>query len=246
MFNAIKIKSEDLLLDLGCGPGNYLLNVTCYLSHAVGIDISKHAVIAAKDAAYKIRAYNKISLSIADANKLPFRDETFTKAIAIDFLEHLYSPEVVLKEVHRVLKKGGLFHLFTNNSGICTLHYIEARLRGINSNGLWPLDDPTHIRRFKVGELEEMVRNVGFKIGDRQWFDHLFSWFRGKILENLAIRTHRLLMRSNLKRSKKVSYKKVSPIGKYFSITTTALDELDMKLFGHVPSAGIFMTLRKP
>jgi SAM-dependent methyltransferase len=44
----------------------------------------------------------------ADAAALPFADNCFDIVVCAELLEHVYSPENVLAEVFRVLKKGGL------------------------------------------------------------------------------------------------------------------------------------------
>ena len=52
-----------------------------------------------------------------DARKLPFKDETFDEVFAHWVLEHFAWRELpdLLKEWKRVLKKGGILHIVTNN-----------------------------------------------------------------------------------------------------------------------------------
>ena len=44
---------------------------------------------------------------IADAHRLPFRDECLTQIVGFEILEHLESPFRALKEFKRVLKSNG-------------------------------------------------------------------------------------------------------------------------------------------
>ena len=46
---------------------------------------------------------------MGDSHILPFRDETFDLVISKDSLEHFYRPWDAIREVHRVIKRGGLF-----------------------------------------------------------------------------------------------------------------------------------------
>lgn len=46
---------------------------------------------------------------LADAHALPFSDNSFSFAISVAVLEHLYQPAVALREVYRVLKPGARF-----------------------------------------------------------------------------------------------------------------------------------------
>jgi SAM-dependent methyltransferase len=49
----------------------------------------------------------------ADAYRLPFRDDIFEIAVCTEVLEHTHSPELVLRELQRVLKPGGKLLLTT-------------------------------------------------------------------------------------------------------------------------------------
>lgn len=53
-----------------------------------------------------IEAFENVSV-VGDGHKLPFRDQTFDVVISISVLEHVNHPQKVVKEIHRVLKRGG-------------------------------------------------------------------------------------------------------------------------------------------
>ncbi len=46
---------------------------------------------------------------IGDAHAPPFKDASFDLVVSKDTLEHFLQPRIAVKEVHRVLKPGGLF-----------------------------------------------------------------------------------------------------------------------------------------
>jgi SAM-dependent methyltransferase len=95
------------LLDLGCGDG--LFAKILFADKAVeiiGCDVSSKCV--AKASLYDIYK----SVTIADARHLPYNDESFNTVISNCVLEHIPEDEKVLREVSRVLKKGGRF-IFT-------------------------------------------------------------------------------------------------------------------------------------
>jgi 2-polyprenyl-6-hydroxyphenyl methylase / 3-demethylubiquinone-9 3-methyltransferase len=101
------------ILDVGCGAG-FLSNRLGALGHDVtGLDVSDDAlaVAARHDPGHTVR-YQK-----GDALKLPFEDASFDVVCAMDFLEHLESPEHAIAEAARVLRPSGLFlfHTFNRN-----------------------------------------------------------------------------------------------------------------------------------
>jgi len=48
---------------------------------------------------------------IGDAHKLPFANESVDSVVIVAVLEHLRKPQLVLKEINRVLKKGGYVYI---------------------------------------------------------------------------------------------------------------------------------------
>ncbi len=93
------------ILDLGCGPGKdvFLFSKSGY--EAVGIDGSKGMVGQA------IKRFPKKTFIVMDVRDLKFPDETFDAVWSWSTLTHLRKADkaIALREVCRVLKKGGLF-----------------------------------------------------------------------------------------------------------------------------------------
>lgn len=132
------------LLDLGCGTGvlqsefeNKYKNVTGY-----GIDVSSDAIKYCK-----MRGVKRATLF--DGGKYPFKNETFDVVTAIDVLEHIPNDEKALKEVYRILKKGGI-----------GIFLVPAHPH------LWSTRDVRlhHYRRYTRGELEYKSHISGFQI----------------------------------------------------------------------------------
>lgn len=78
-----------------------ILSCPTYQVHYIGLDISETA----------IRRCNErgIQALVHDLDyPAPFADNSFDVAISFEVLEHLFQPEVVLRDIHRVLKPGGV------------------------------------------------------------------------------------------------------------------------------------------
>src|SRR3954452_18905862 len=104
------------ILDVGCGAG-FLANHLGALGHDVtGLDLSDDAleVAARHDPRHTVR-YQR-----GDALNLPFADASFDVVCAMDFLEHVESPERAIAEAARVLRPSGLFFFHTFNRNLLT------------------------------------------------------------------------------------------------------------------------------
>ncbi len=89
------------LLDIGCGKmpyKNYILKNSMVDAY-IGLDI-ENALIYDKDVKPDYTWDGKV---------MPFEDNSFNCAFATEVLEHCPDPEIVLKEVFRVLKPNGIF-----------------------------------------------------------------------------------------------------------------------------------------
>lgn len=97
-----KINSNDSLLDVGCAKGFMLHDFKKELPNLkiCGIDISKYAIENSMDS---VKDY----LSVCDAKKLPFEDNSFDYVISINTVHNLELEEceIAIKEIQRVCKK---------------------------------------------------------------------------------------------------------------------------------------------
>jgi ubiquinone/menaquinone biosynthesis C-methylase UbiE len=97
------------ILDVGCGPGLYDSLLIKRGAIVKGIDISSELIgIAKKEAP-------TAELIIGDVTRLPYKNLEFDIVISIHVLYYLNSWDQVLKEIHAVLKKGGIFIFFISN-----------------------------------------------------------------------------------------------------------------------------------
>jgi ubiquinone/menaquinone biosynthesis C-methylase UbiE len=99
----------EIALELGAGTGFFLLNLmqAGLISRGVVTDISPGMVAVACQNAEQIGL--DVTGEVADAESLPFPDETFDLVVGHAVLHHIPDVELAMREVLRVLKRGGRF-----------------------------------------------------------------------------------------------------------------------------------------
>lgn len=147
-----------LVLDIGSADGVFS-KVILDISGAkklIGIDVLKSSVAWANKHWKKNK---KMSFRVADAHNLPFRARTFDAVFALEVLEHVHNPDKVLKEIKRVLKKGGyaIFLVPTESLLFKFIWFFWTKFRGKIWSG-------THIQDYNHDGLVDTCRNAGFEI----------------------------------------------------------------------------------
>ena len=158
------LKSGMALLDCGCGPGTITLGLAQAVApaQATGIDIEPGMIEQAKAFAAE-RQVDNVEFQVADIRDLPFSDNSFDVVLTSAVLEHLGDPEHALKELHRVVKKGGLVGVVNTDWGDPLIspenesvsRFFEIFERGFNLYG-GSLNRGRHARR--------MMREAGLDV----------------------------------------------------------------------------------
>jgi ubiquinone/menaquinone biosynthesis C-methylase UbiE len=115
IIEMLDIRPDDKVLAVGFGPGVAIQLVLDRVpaGSVAGIDYSQEMVRQA--AALRNR---RVDLRYGSVERLPFADEAFDKALAINSMQAWPDARTGLREIQRVLKRGGIVALgFTVNSG---------------------------------------------------------------------------------------------------------------------------------
>lgn len=89
---------DEAVLDAGCGNGGVARLIRERARSVVAIDVEPHEAWADEPG---------LSFAVADAEQLPFADDSFDVVHSKDSLHHMRAPERALAEYRRVLKPGG-------------------------------------------------------------------------------------------------------------------------------------------
>jgi len=100
------------LLDCGCGPGTITVGLAEAVTpgSVVGVDLEPTQVALAERTVAE-RGIKNARFEAASVYKLPFPDCSFDVVFSHALFEHLTEPLVVLQEIRRVLRPGGLIAL---------------------------------------------------------------------------------------------------------------------------------------
>lgn len=132
------------VLEVGCGSGIVLsaLQQAFPTAHLTGSEAHIEGLQLAR------RKLQQVDLVQMDARAIPYVEE-FDIVGAFDVIEHIEDDQRVLEQLHRSLRKGGIF--------LATVPMYMS---------LWSESDDRagHVRRYEIGELESKARAAGFTI----------------------------------------------------------------------------------
>ncbi|GAB4368069.1 MAG: hypothetical protein Kow00121_06880 [Elainellaceae cyanobacterium] len=120
VIHSLAIEQDDSVLEVGFGPGVGIQILADIESsgHIAGVDSSKEMVEQAKARNAKAIEAGLVQLHYGSVEQLPFADNTFNKALAINSMQVWSDAMVGLREIRRVIKNGGRIALgFTSYSG---------------------------------------------------------------------------------------------------------------------------------
>jgi ubiquinone/menaquinone biosynthesis C-methylase UbiE len=103
------LKPGDNVLEVGCGIGTVVFELTRQGYEAMGTDISQVAV------EYGRNKYPGVRLEVQPAEELPFDAGTFDVVLSFDVFEHIARIDRHVSEVYRVLKPSGYYLFQTPN-----------------------------------------------------------------------------------------------------------------------------------
>ena len=107
------VRPGQRVLDIACGRGEVVLQSALRGARALGIDYAQAAVDVAREA---LGHEERVSFARMDATRLALRPGTFDVAFMLDFVEHVYQPELerAFEETARSLKPGGRLIIHTS------------------------------------------------------------------------------------------------------------------------------------
>ncbi len=152
-------KVNGKVLDIGCADGtfsNEILKKT-KAEKLIGIDVLRPSV----NWANKHWKNHRMKFLVGDAHKLKFSGNSFDAVFIMEVLEHVASPKLVLKEVKRVLKKGGYAVFLVPSDSFLFRVIWYFWLHFYPRGWVW---SHTHIQTYRRNYLTKICKQTGFKV----------------------------------------------------------------------------------
>ncbi len=146
LVRKIIIQKGGNFLDVGCGDGKFLKIIEKSGMYCYGVEpnISKSIIEE------KLKIFN------CELEEAKFKKEFFDVITLNHVFEHVASPSHTLREINRILKKGGYVVIATPNIGSLT-----ARIFG---SKWFQLDTPRHLFLYSEKTIAKYAKKEGFKI----------------------------------------------------------------------------------
>lgn len=173
----IKHNNYELVLDLGCGTGEFYEMLIEFTKSYVGIDYSESMISRAKKKYGETK--QKPEFIVASGENIPFDQDSFDMICAIGYVQYFVDPSNALKEISRVLKPGGslIIQSFQNNPfknllNILFFHKILELLRliycKIKNKEYFKYSNKPYSKK----ELDSLLYDYGFELTDYDYSNY--------------------------------------------------------------------------
>jgi SAM-dependent methyltransferase len=149
-------RPDDLALDISTGGGHTALTLAPHVAHVTASDLTP-AMLAAARGHILGRGVTNVAFVVADAERLPFLDESFD-LVTVRIAPHHYADvRAAVREMRRVLRSGGRLVLIDNIAP-----EDPAGDTAVNRWDAWR--DPSHVREYTVSEWRAFLADAGLRI----------------------------------------------------------------------------------
>jgi ubiquinone/menaquinone biosynthesis C-methylase UbiE len=149
-------QAQEIILDIACGPGAFVLAVAPRTHFAAGIDLTPEMLRQAREFQAEKQVVNA-AFACADADQMPFPDASFDLVSCQHAFHHITKPELVLAEMLRVAKPEGrlliLDPLAPESDAKFELYNQIERLR-----------DPSHTSSLRLTTYLSLFEEQGLEI----------------------------------------------------------------------------------
>ncbi len=175
MVELVEPHSEWRALDIATAAGHTAFAFAPHVSHVTATDLTPEMVALCATRSAEL-AFTNVETQLADAEALPFEDDSFDLATCRIAPHHFPNPVMFISEVARVLVPGGTFAMLDNvvpdNPDVALFYDDWERRR-----------DPSHVGCLSMSEWSELMADSGMvvrvaetapkRMGFQMWVDNM-------------------------------------------------------------------------
>ena len=109
---AMAIGPNDIVLDLGCGPGTAVARLARRARHVYGLDRSTTMIAVASRRNRQAIARGRVDLSLGAFDALPYTDRSIDAVLAANVMYFWHDVPSVVRELDRVVRPGGRIAIY--------------------------------------------------------------------------------------------------------------------------------------
>ena len=146
---AARLTKDMTVLELACGTGQMTLPLCGNVALWEATDASEAKISKAR----QIPHSDRLRYTMMDASRMPYEHSTFDAVVAYNALLSVRDPEVVLREIRRVLRPGGVLFAPTNMYGgrRLGLRVVAMQMAG-----------PRILHYWTTSQYLDLIRRYGF------------------------------------------------------------------------------------
>jgi ubiquinone/menaquinone biosynthesis C-methylase UbiE len=177
VFQLLDLPGGSSILDIGSGYGLFSLEMRKRGYKVISSDLLIGIAIDKIKKAREIfrKGGQPFIFTQSDATMLPFKDGSFDGVLIADVIEHILDEDAALREIRRVLKKGGIFIASTPTVGFHSGKFKPLFRKIYEKTPLWKLniwnekhlypermmEEKGHLREYSLEKWKNLCKRYG-------------------------------------------------------------------------------------
>jgi SAM-dependent methyltransferase len=166
LITGFPIGPDDTVIDVGCGDGGALNFCADKGARVILADIDAERVARAASWIGD-KAPGRVEMHVTDANPLPLPDESVTRVICMEVLEHVDDPGVIMAELARVGQPGARYLITVPDP-------VQEKLQQHLAPASY-FEKPNHIRIFERADFEALITGAGLQVERKSFYGFYWS-----------------------------------------------------------------------
>lgn len=172
LLSQLSVPPEVRILDAGCGPGNLVPEFARRFRRVFAMDASPRMLDIARSNGTQ---FTNVTYQVGSIDALPYADASFDVVCSAGVIEYLQHWDGSLKEMHRILKPGGILILPTTNA-LAPAHWLRpvmepiARLKFVSR--MFGIEPGTYkLWYHRIPEFKSTIQACGFEpVSERHFY----------------------------------------------------------------------------